>query len=276
MRLTILKDIEFGSKSYNTNNLEADIDNNVIDYETYIKKVNITNYLNYLEYYPYPHVIIPLLKEEQELLIELGSPSLVSSKVTIDLTNPDIQNIIRRWDKYIPKSDSGYFMRLNSASPKDSFYECRIWSATDIIKTMVSSARVYKVINKGVREHIILKEWNSKYIDRPQYEFRVFVHESKITAISQYHCETHFVWPNTNNNLWETIVNNIVSLYNRCNKFPNCVMDIYINEDLSAELIEFNSFGMELASGSALFEWSKDRNVLYGKENDIEIRILSK
>lgn len=270
-------------KTFNTNNLEKNYDGVVIPYEEYLVKVELTNYLNYIEYYSFPHIVIPLLQEEITYLKTIGKPSLVVDKVTIDWDDFQVQKILSRWNKFIPTSESGYFVRLNRASPKDSVYECRVWSAKDILKTIVSSARCYKSIEKvsdNIRsnEYIILKEWNSKFTHNPQFEFRVFVCNSKVTAISQYHCYTPFDWSGILDEEWNTIYKNINNLYNRCNKFPNCVMDVYVNQllnnNFNSELVEFNSFGMELASGSALFDWDSDKQILYGKTRP-EIRILN-
>ena len=47
--------------------------------------------------------------------------------------------------------------------------------------------------------------------------------------------------------------------------------------NLDVQLIEFNAFGAQMASGSALFHWLRDYNVLYGMNGDnyIEVRVTS-
>ena len=54
------------------------------------------------------------------------------------------------------------------------------------------------------------------------------------------------------------------------------VLDIVVFEDFSAQVIEINPFGSNLSSGSALFSWKKDQELMYGKLNlkNPPIRIL--
>jgi len=47
--------------------------------------------------------------------------------------------------------------------------------------------------------------------------------------------------------------------------FPSYVMDIVVYEDFTCHLIEFNPFGAHMSSGAALFNWSVDGPLLYGK-----------
>ena len=55
------------------------------------------------------------------------------------------------------------------------------------------------------------------------------------------------------------------------------VMDFAILNDGSPYFIELNSFGKQYASGSALFEWITDYDVLYGLKGEdyIEFRYTS-
>ena len=47
------------------------------------------------------------------------------------------------------------------------------------------------------------------------------------------------------------------------------VMDFAILDDDTPYFIELNSFGKEYASGSALFGWLQDYNILYGLSGDV-------
>ena len=262
--------IDEDSTKYNTNNYEHDINGNVIDSDEYSKKLDITNYLNFAEYLLEPHIIIPLTKYEISELAILSAASTMLIKVQVNLE--DLSDMVERFDKYIPKNDNGYFFRMNRCSPKDAFYGCHIWSGSDIIKTMVSSERCHKNLKWYDQEYIILKPWNNKYEDRKQWEFRCFCYNGKLTAISQYKWHESFDWSMVSLSDWDTIVNNISDFYMKHNKFSDCVIDVYVDPNYKIELVEFNSFGMELASGSALFEWKQDSDILYGNEN-VEIRI---
>ena len=235
--------------------------------------------MNFIDYFDNDHIVIPLTKEEMWQLKDLSQFAHISLKTTMNPNDDEYQSIIKRWDEFIKNSyteEEGYFVRLSSVSPKDSFYGTRVWNATDIIKTLASSERCHTSFKTQEKEYIILKKWDSKFVDREKWEFRVFVHNSKVTAISQYHWFTPFDWSDMDNDKWLELLEKIKQFYEKHNKFADCGMDTYVNESGEVELVEFNSFGMELASGSALFEWDKDRDVLYGLTDKVEIRIYAK
>ncbi len=62
--------------------------------------------------------------------------------------------------------------------------------------------------------------------------------------------------------------------------FDECTMDVLMTKDESrpmgwkAELIEFNGFGAHLNTGSDLFHWVNDHDILYGKTPGITLRFV--
>lgn len=53
------------------------------------------------------------------------------------------------------------------------------------------------------------------------------------------------------------------------------VIDVILpRETLAPEFVEVNPFGAELSSGSALFNWIRDRDILYGDGNEVEFRYV--
>lgn len=114
-------------------------------------------------------------------------------------------------------------------------------------------------------------------------EFRVFVHKNKITAISQQSLyDSNVILERLNEKDKIELINkwvNIITSYfenevkKRITHIDSYVMDFAILNDLTPYFIELNSFGKEYASGSALFGWIQDEDILYGvKENSIEFR----
>lgn len=48
----------------------------------------------------------------------------------------------------------------------------------------------------------------------------------------------------------------------------NWTVDVVYNfATQTTDLVEVNSFGCELAAGSALFHWTRDKDVMYGLHN---------
>jgi len=113
---------------------------------------------------------------------------------------------------------------------------------------------------------IILLPWKQM---NPKFEFRCFIHQRILTAISQY--EFQLVIPELQNeDILFKIRNTIVSFHNQISSsipYPSCVMDLHLNceseQNFKPELIEFNPFFGDLSSGSCLFEWQHDRDLLY-------------
>ncbi|CAF3789323.1 unnamed protein product [Rotaria sordida] len=117
-------------------------------------------------------------------------------------------------------------------------------------------------------------------------EFRCFVYQSNLTAISQYNHYCKFY--QLQNNLtvqqikikiieyWQQKIKPL--LYPFKEKYFSYVIDIGLIENkLSNELecvvIELNPFAS--STGGSLFDWKTDIDQLTGQRNDIEIRIRS-
>merc|ERR1712227_432090 len=106
-----------------------------------------------------------------------------------------------------------------------------------------------------------------------------YVHNNRLSAISQYNCYCKFDCLQDEEHILKVrdaiqdYHNDILSSFT----IPSYVMDIAVNpEDYSCTLIELNPFGKHMSSGSALFHWLKDEDLMYGKLNleNPPIRIL--
>ena len=101
-------------------------------------------------------------------------------------------------------------------------------------------------------------------------EFRVFICSNRITAISQYKWHTDCGWHSAPKSTFiPHVVSGIHRLWTQLRPFldfDSCVFDVHVlfNDDdsITVELVEFNSFGAHLGSGSALFEWARDFDLL--------------
>ena len=103
----------------------------------------------------------------------------------------------------------------------------------------------------------------------PEKEFRVFIYDGKVTAISQQHIydENNWLSSLSEKDIHEIILK-IVSFYEK-EVNPkiiqkNMVMDCaLLGEGNEPYFIEPNVFGKEYASGSALFHWIDDEKIIY-------------
>lgn len=120
---------------------------------------------------------------------------------------------------------------------------------------------------------IIMKLWRTE-IDSGN-EFRVFVVEGTITAISQYHWYADSGWGREpKKSKIPFVVKGIQDLFDIIKSylpFTSCVYDTHVRflqeddgDSLIMELVEFNPFGAHISSGSALFHWVKDFDALNG------------
>jgi hypothetical protein len=115
-------------------------------------------------------------------------------------------------------------------------------------------------------------------------EFRVFIHKNKITAISQQALyNSNIILAKLDeyerNKLihkWIQIITNYFEdeVKKRILHIDSYVMDFAILNDLTPYFIELNSFGKEYTSGSALFGWIQDEDILY-EDNEIIILIIT-
>lgn len=105
---------------------------------------------------------------------------------------------------------------------------------------------------------------------KPDYEFRCYVHDRKLTAISQYHCYCKFDALQDIDRVEKirTAIMNYHELVKDAFPVPSYVIDIHVNpDDYSCGVIELNPFGSAMSSGSGLFHWERDEDLLYGRSD---------
>ena len=265
---------------YNTNNVTNETSDN--DYIETCRKFHATNYINNLYTNKLERdisVIVQLTPSEIAVLKQAACIGIYTLKIS-ELYKEEIQQIIEKIETNLPKVQSKIiFVRNNECSPKDSPLWGACITAEEIVTLLISSMRIFRVLNRGVVDEniLILKPW--VYIDRST-EYRVFIYNGQITGISQYYLYEYF-----DRNIldfekyFEKLVYKIQQLYyNFKHLYKTCVMDIYIHhdEEQTVQLIEFNPFGAKYSSGSALFNWVTDHEQLYGLTDGVEVRITSK
>ena len=107
--------------------------------------------------------------------------------------------------------------------------------------------------------NIFIQKWNDDIIlDK---ELRIFIKNKEIIGISQQDCSKSHIFLNCTSN-------NYIEICNNCNKlwslikdklfYTNCILDVYIDDNLDIHLIEINPTHSWTGAGSALFEWIND------------------
>jgi len=266
--------VQYDKSKFNSNNHWVG-DERPLDYDKILSHTNTSKWIslfrpNYIEIKIINPTWIGWLKKAYEIGCQTG-------KFT-ELYRDEIDAISSELDKLYPKifSDKGYFVRVNNVSLKYGQHkEGPYYSFKQILESITSCISGHTPIYLDTTELIIyLIDWIEI---KPKDEFRVFVFENKITAISQQNLYSRLFSEDKNNSNFELelkkkldiIVNYFYStMINSINWISSYTFDFAI-VDLKPYLIELNSFGKEYAAGSALFHWILDELILYNKfEND--------
>lgn len=287
--MTLVYDPRPLGESCNTNNHPSDITT-----EEYRRQIALTYKNEWIRLFPDPPgtVTIPIAKTHCRML------EVVTYVGSIAGNPPEMyQDELNSFEAFIHGAIKGitkqkWFIRFNEASPKDGIFGCGpVHSAEEIVLAIATSMRAHKAMRTACKsergETLYLIPWRNDWNEN--LEFRVFIHNSKVTAFSQYVWSKYLGWTP------ETIQIVAPAILKYCNEtiipkmsLPNFVVDVIVvipqfqgnvslitkDTEFHVELIEFNSFGFELSSGSALFHWLKDKDILYGTGENVVVRYV--
>lgn len=176
-----------------------------------------------------------------------------------------------------------YFVRTEHVSLKYGCHKCGPYdSVQKIVESLVTSRSGHSPLSNIMYNHDI-KLYLIPYvnIDSDQ-EFRVFIYNNKITAISQqnlYQPNLTLSKQSTDKQLttissWVNLINDYFNLNIKgaITHIKSYILDFAIIDNNIPYPIELNTFGHQYSSGSALFEWTRDHDILYGKHDKIHFR----
>ena len=184
-----------------------------------------------------------------------------------------------------PHPSPPYFARLSRCSTKGGqggvgpFY-----TAKQIVTALVTSYRCVTALEQQEPVGLYLLPFQPHFdCDK---EFRVFVPNCKLTAVSQYNEAEDCGWGTYADADLLKVVGSAVDLLDEMLQkaaklklaLPSCfTLDVFchIDQDFAVELIELNSFGAQLAAGSCLFDWVEDYDLLYGLSDTLELRVIN-
>ena len=153
----------------------------------------------------------------------------------------------------------------------------RVTSGREAMCLLLSSERVFVDLNQALecandakdvwQTSCILRKWDGGL--RHDWEFRCFVHEGVLTAVSQYnhYCTFPDVRAAAEEGDGRTLRREIVAYWEtmRDDVVPaSYVMDLCKRSDGTWVLIELNPF--QTTTGACLFAWRADHAVLYGEQ----------
>lgn len=206
------------------------------------------------------------------------------------LYEEDLDDYVEKYETpfikdYLDKND--VFIRGESVSLKQGMHGVGPYrSLRQIVESMVTASSGHSVFDS--RDTLqtsdkMIKLYLMRWVDIIEFqEFRVFVKDRKITAISQQSLyRRNTILENLSEEertiiieRWTHIITNYFSevIVNKLSHVSDYCIDIAILKDDIPYFIEINSFGMEYASGSSLFEWVTDKDILYGEKPGIYFR----
>jgi hypothetical protein len=185
-------------------------------------------------------------------------------------------------NKYtLPRTnDTGWFIRTDKVSLKNGCYGIGpYYDMQHIIKSMVTTNSKHVCFYADDTScNIYCIPWKEIDISK---EFRVFVYDNNITAISVQDIYNVSQWlVNMTQNTLENIIIKIISYFeqnirNKLEYINTYTYDFAFTKNDEPYFIEPNSFGVNYAAGSALFHWTNDYDKLHDN-SFIEFRYVDK
>ncbi|KAF7343857.1 cell division cycle protein 123-like protein [Mycena sanguinolenta] len=249
----------------------------------------------------------PLIPEEAALLEELGAQIQRGIDGLVD--NDEVPGCFMKLSSRSPKDaaarsgvfeayyaravrdDSGKLRELDEQEKLRILCESegaalRFKDAASVIRALVLSERVWQDMTLALRhpdtwkQNVILRKWEPVPIDM---EFRTFVANGRMTALSQYAYQLYSSRLNNTAQL-RLAITAIQNLYHDLwpilsnAKFSNCVLDFGVvppterDGSWRAILIEINPF--EETTDGALFSWTRERAIIEGKAEDVDYPVV--
>lgn len=269
--------IKHDKNVFNSNNhWEKDNDGNLIAPKNYKEVIEKSNAKYWIDKFRTEYIKITIDDpHELKWMIDASKISSKTGKFT-NLYRDELNSFVKKYkDKYSNIfNGTGYFVRSENVSFKYGQHKIGpYYSLEQIIESAISCIDGHKPLYEDTKIlTLYLLEWINIY---PFNEFRVFVHNKKITAISQQ--DLYSVFEELDGG-YESNQENITKLRlieqyfegnikNEINHVDSYVYDFAILNNNIPYFIEISSFGKEYAAGSALFHWIIDEDILYG-END--------
>ena len=226
---------------------------------------------------------ITLTEKDLEWMKEANKVNMLTNRFS-EIYNDDLETTCKKYENEmnrILKYGDKWFIRTEDYSLKYALHGVGPYNS---LKKILQSVTTYATGHSCIKDTdktktIYFFPWIDMDWDK---EFRVFVYNNKITAISQQHLYSVNKWLlNKTDDEIKDIVVKIVKYFNsnisdKLGFIKDYVMDLsLIEEDETPYFIEPNKFGKEYGSGSSLFHWETDHDDLH-ESNTIQFRFVNK
>lgn len=289
-----LSDVYRRDKFYNVNNADPKPD----DYFDDLKRFHTIQWLHQFHGNNVPSITLDA--NDVKWMVKASSAIGILTGRFSHIYDDELEHTYQKHIQSVPPCPpEGWFIRCDRVSLKGGMYGVGPYKdLRNILKSMVTSNIGHECVTQHEEltagcSHIYFMKWQNI---NPDKEFRVFIHNNTITAISQQHLYTVNEWLRllTPCEL-QNVANFIIRYFNTFIRDKllhlggSYTMDFAILTDPititheqpitadAAYFIEVNSFGAHYAAGSALFNWTHDNDQLTGvsADNVVEFRFVA-
>lgn len=230
---------------------------------------------------------VHLKKQNIQTLVDMSKSAILTGRLPLSLEDEWMEIVRAVEESVCMNSGKQYFVRTESASLKDGIVGAGPFTnAKQVLTGLCTSKRLQNIFMKE------LETMNCELDTKPLYflpwnisieesnEFRCFVCNWNLTAISQYIWHRDVGWSDKNRESeLEKLVFGVNDLLCKLKKVgdrdlpQNFVLDVYVF-DGGVELLELNCFGAQMAAGSCCFNWIRDYSILHGSGESVEVRVV--
>ena len=191
------------------------------------------------------------LRSEAQLLLagkiaDDGAVEEISERIIADLKQP------------LASVNGPCFVSVDTCAPTDTERFAKkggaVFSAESVLRILRESKKVREAAQAGLVENICIRHYRNMTAPR---EFRLFIHNGELNAMSQYHLTRHFRrLEGVRERYWEAAQKLVEDVAWRL-PVKNLVMDIYFTHSGKILILDLNPWG-EPTSPLLLNSWSRD------------------
>jgi len=245
-------------------------------------------YCAQFSYENFVHCIFP--KPTIVLLNRLDTRTLLEKSRVCCLTGRSLQKhdfedfsaeFLQTIDEYCRvHQETGIFAKTHQKSAKNDITLRPLHSAADVLRQLALSRDVLETMEQssGTLEEIplVLIPWQARI--SKENEWRVFVQDGHVRALSQQQwCTALGLTVEDAHEVAESVVVWYKDEVQNNLSWSDMVLDVWVDEQ-QCHLIEVNPGGRWASSGSSLFEWRADMDILHrpidSKDASVYVRIL--
>ena len=192
----------------------------------------------------FPSVFIRLHEDENQVIINDDAPDFVKN------------NLIARIEGVIKSLPRPCFVGLDSCSPDDvdSFAKKRFHStAKTVLPLLQSSEKVKSALQSGQSESLVVRPY--RRMDKTR-EFRLFVFEKQLSAMSQRNLERQFRRLEGRKEEFWSQAQDFIKEMSHFLEVDNVVVDVYFTSDGHILIVDMNKWGE--CDPLLLRKWDRD------------------